>query len=128
MNTLTVIGFNSGRNDLKLIKFAEKHPNGISGLCLNRTSTKNHSINCLLSNKAKEPYKDHLCLFRALAMYMNGHNDIDCHPSRYYTGFLSKSGFASKFFRRFYVGNLPVVKGIIKRNIFIYDFDIQEGQ
>ena len=26
---------------------------------------KNHSVNCLLSNKDKETYKDHLCLFRA---------------------------------------------------------------
>ena len=47
---------------------------------------KNHYVNCLLSNKAKEPYKDHLRLFRALAIYMNGHNDLDCHTSGYFTG------------------------------------------
>ena len=39
-------------------------------------------VNCLLSNKDKEPYKYHLCLFRALAIYMNGHNDLDSHSSR----------------------------------------------
>ena len=39
-------------------------------------------VNCLLSNKDKEPYKDHLCLFRALAMYMNGRNDLNSHTSR----------------------------------------------
>ena len=45
-------------------------------------------VNCLLSNKDKEPYKDHLCIFRALAMYMNGHNHLDSHTSRYFTEFV----------------------------------------
>ena len=45
-------------------------------------------VNCLSSNKDKESYRDHLCLFRALAMYMNGHNDLDCHTSRYFTEFV----------------------------------------
>ena len=52
---------------------------------------KNHCVNCLLSNKDMEPYKDRLCLFRALAMYMNEHNDLDSHTSRYFTEFISKS-------------------------------------
>ena len=59
---------------------------------------KNHSVNCLLSNKDKEPYKDHLCLFRTLAMYMNGHKDLDSHTSRYFTDFISKSGYDPKNF------------------------------
>ena len=96
----------------------------MSGPCLTRTSIKNHSINCLLSNKAKEPYKDHLCLFRVLAMYMKRHNDLDCHTSGYFTGF----GFDSENFRRVFVDHSPVVKGVNKRNIFIYDLDIQEGE
>ena len=36
-------------------------------------------VNYLFSNKDKEPYKEQLCLFRALAIYMNGHNDLDSH-------------------------------------------------
>ena len=85
-------------------------------------------VNCLLSNKDKEPYKDHLCLFRALAMYMIGHNDLDTHSSRYFTEFITKSGYDSKNFRGVSVEDLPVVEEIIERNIFIYDFDIQEGE
>ena len=84
-------------------------------------------VNCLLSNKNKEPYKDHLCLFRALAMYMNGHKDLDSHTSRYFTDFISKSGYDSKIFRGVSVEDLPVVKEFVQRNIFIYDSDIQEG-
>ena len=85
-------------------------------------------VNCLLSNKDKEPYKDHLCLFRALAMCMNGHNDLDSHTSRYFTEFISKSSFEPKNFRGVSVKDLPVVEEIVQRNIFIYDFDIQEGE
>ena len=85
-------------------------------------------VNRLLSNKDKEPYKDHLCLFRALAMYMNGHNDLDSHTSRYFTDFISKSGYDRKSFRGVSVEDLPVVEEIDQRNNFIYDFDIQEGE
>ena len=54
---------------------------------------KNHSVNCLLSHKDRETYKDHLCLFIALAMYMNGQKDLDSHSSGYFTEILSKSGY-----------------------------------
>ena len=89
---------------------------------------KNHSFNCLLSNKDKEPYKDHLCLFRALAMHMNGHKNLDSHTSRYFTDFISKSGYDPKNFRGVSVEDLPFVEEIVQRNMFIYDFDIQEGE
>ena len=89
---------------------------------------KNHSANCLLSNKDKEAYKDHLCLFRALAMYMNGHKDLDSHTSRYFKEFISKSDDDPKNFRGVSVEDLSVVEEIGQRNIFIYDFDIQEGE
>ena len=85
-------------------------------------------VNCRLSNKNKEPYKDHLCLFRALAMYMNGHNDLDSHTSRYFTDFISKSVYDPTTFRGVSVEDLPVVEETVQRNIFIYDFDIQEGE
>ena len=89
---------------------------------------KNHSVKCLLSNKDKEPYKDHLCIFRALAMYMNGHKDLDSHTSRYLTDFISKSGYDHNNFHGVFVEELPVVEETVPRNIFIYDFDIQEGE
>ena len=61
-------------------------------------------------------------------MYMNGHNDLDSHTSRYFTDFISKSGYDPKNFRGVSVEDLPVVEEIVQRNIFIYDFDIQEGE
>ena len=90
--------------------------------------SRHSQVNCLLPNKVKEPYKDHLCLFRALAMHMNGHNDLESHTSRYFTDFISKSGYDPKSFRGVSVEDLPVVMEIVQTNIFIYNFDIQEGE
>ena len=67
-------------------------PMGCPDSVLPEPLLKNHSVNCLLSNKDEEPYKDQLCLFHALAIYMNGHKDLDSHTSRYFTDFISKSG------------------------------------
>ena len=106
----------------------KKTPMGCPDSVLPETLLKNHSVNCLLSNKDKEPYKDHLCLFRALAMYMNGHNDLDSHNFRYFTELISKSGYDPKNFRGVSVEDLPVVEKNVQRNIFIYNFDIQEGE
>ena len=103
-------------------------PMGCPDAVLPEPLLKNHYVNCLLSNKDKEPYKDHLCLFRALAMYMNGHKDLDSHTSRYFTDFTSKSGYDPKNFREVSVEDLPFVEEIVQRNIFIYNFDIQEGE
>ena len=89
---------------------------------------KNHSVNLLFSNKEKYPYKDNLCLFHAMARYMNGHNDLDSHTSRYFTEFISNSGKDPENFRGVSVEDLPVVEEIVQMNISIYDFDIQEGE
>ena len=95
---------------------------------LPETFLRHTQVNCLLSNKDKEHYKDHLCLFRALAMYMNGHKDLGSHASRYFTNFISKSGYDPKNVPGVSVEDLPVVEEIVQRNIFFYDFDIQEGE
>ena len=85
-------------------------------------------MNCLLSNEDKESYKDHLCLFRALAIYRNGHTDLDSHTSMYFTEFISKFGYDPDTFRGVSVEDFTVVEEIVQINIFIYDFDIQEAE
>ena len=85
---------------------------------------KNRSVNCLSCHKDKEPYRHHLCLYRALAVYRNGHIDLDYHTCRYFTAFIPKSGYDPKTFRADFVEDLPVVEEFVQRNIFINDFDI----
>ena len=61
-------------------------------------------------------------------MYMNGHTDPDSHSSRYFSEFISKSDYDLENFRGNSVEDLLVNEEIIERNIFIYNFDIQEGE
>ena len=61
-------------------------------------------------------------------MNLSGHNDLDSHTSSYFRELITKSGYVPKNFRGVSVENLPVVEEIVQRNIFIYDFDIQEGE
>ena len=64
----------------------------------------------------------------ALAMYMNGHKELDSHTPRYFTEFISKSCSDPKNFCGVFVEDLPVVEEIVQKTFFIYDFDIQEGE
>ena len=45
-------------------------------------------VNCLLSDKDKQPYKNNLCIFRALTMYLHGHSTLDAHTSQMITEFV----------------------------------------
>ena len=103
-------------------------PMGCPDSVLPEPLLKNTSVNCLLSDKDKQPYKDHLCLFRALTMYLHGHSNLDAHTSQLFTEFISKSGYDPKNFLGVAIDDLPLVEEIVERNIFIYDFDIQEGE
>ena len=67
-------------------------PMGCQDSVLPKPLLKNPSVNCLLSHKDKKPYKDHLCLFRALEMYLNGHKDLISHTFRNFTEFILKYG------------------------------------
>ena len=61
-------------------------------------------------------------------MYLHGHSKLDAHTSRLFTEFISKSGYDPKNFHGMSIDDLPLVEGIVERNIFIYDFDIHEGE
>ena len=76
-------------------------------------------VNCLLSNKDKEPYKGHLCLFCALAMYMNRHNDLSSHTSRYFTEFVSKCGYDPKNFVEFQKKTYMMSRNCTKKHPYL---------
>ena len=61
-------------------------------------------------------------------MYLHGHSKLNAHTSQLFTEFISKSGYDPKNFCGVAIDDLPLVEGIVERNIFIYDFDIQEGE
>ena len=77
------------------------------------------SVNCLLQTKLqRQPYKDPFCLFRALTVYLN----------ELFTEFILISGYDPKSFRKVALDAQLLAKKIVGRNLFINDFDIQEGK
>ena len=100
-------------------------PMGCPDSVLPELLLKNHPVNCLLSNKDKKSYKDHLCLFRA--MYMNGRYNLYSHFSRYFTDFISKSGYDPKNIRLVSVEDLPFVEEIVQKNI-LYTISISNKE
>ena len=104
-------------------------PMGCPDSTLPESLLRHTQVNCLLLDKDKQPYKNHLCLFRALRMCLHGHsNHLVAHTSQLFTEFLSKSGDAPKNFRGVAIDDLPLFEGIVDRNIFIYDHDIQKKE
>ena len=61
-------------------------------------------------------------------MYLHGHINLDAHTSQLFTEFISKSEYDPKNFLGVAIDGLPLVEEIVERNIFIYDFDIQDGE
>ena len=106
----------------------KKSPMGYPDSVLFEHLLKNHSVNCLLSEKEKQPYKEHLCLFLALKMCLHGHSNLNAHTSQLFKEFVSKSGHDPKNFRGVSIDDLPLVEVIVEGNIFIYNFDIQEEE
>ena len=61
-------------------------------------------------------------------MYLHGLSNLDVHTSQLFTEFKSKSGYNPKNLCGVLINDLPIIEGIVERNKFIYDFDIQEGE
>ena len=115
-----------------LAALLKKIPMGCSDSVFPEPLLKNHSVNCLLSDKDEQPYKDHLCFFRKITKYLHSDSNLGAHKSQLFTKFVSKCVKmwirSEKNFRGVSIDYLPPVEEIVERNIFIYNFDIQEGK
>ena len=106
----------------------QNSPMGCPDSVLHEPLLKNFSVNCLLSNKDEQPFKDDLCLFCALTMFLHGHSNLNAHTSQLFTEFISKSGYNPKKFLGVTIDGSPLVEIIVERNIFNYNFDVQERE
>ena len=106
----------------------KNNPMGCPDSVLPEPLLKNLSVNCLLSNKDEQPYKDHLCLFCAITMYLHGHSNLDAQTFQLFTEFISKSGYDPKNILGVTIDDSPLVEGIVELNKFIYTFDILERE
>ena len=90
---------------------------------------RNGSINCLTyEQNIKKPYKDNLCLFRALAFHLHGNERLEEETSKLFNLFLvnSTNPDPSKF-QGVCMDDIPSVEDIVSINIFIYDIDLIDG-
>ena len=91
---------------------------------------RNPSINCLTyEQNSKKPYRDNLCLFRALALHLHGNEGrLEEETSKLFNLFLvnSTNPDPSKF-QGVCMDDIPSVEDIVGINICIYDIDFIDG-
>ena len=104
-------------------------PMGCKDAVLPDSFLKNHTVNCLTyEQNTKKPYKENLCLFRALALHLHGNERFEVELLKYFNLFLinSTNPDSSKF-RGVCIDDFPSVEDIVGINIFIYDIDLNDG-
>ena len=102
---------------------------GCKDVVLPESLLKNRTVNCLTyEQNTKKPYKDNLCLFRALALHLHGNERLEEETSKLFNHFLvnSTNPDLSKI-QGVCKADIPSVEGIVGINIFIYDIDLIDG-
>ena len=103
-------------------------PMGCTDSPLPETLLRNTEVNCLLSNGHDEPYNDILCLFRAIAIHLFGSVDVELQAIKIFHNFVNASGCDPESFTGVSFDQISIIEEQIKQNIFIYDFDIEDGE
>ena len=90
---------------------------------------KNHTTNCLTYEKnTRQPYKNNLCLFRALALHMHGYQLLEEETSKLFNLFINKmDGLRADQFQGVHINNISFVKDLLTLNILLYDIDIVDA-
>ena len=104
-------------------------PMGCKDAVLPESLLKNHTFICLTyEQNTKKPYKDNLCLFRALALHLHGNEGLEEETSKLFNLFLvnSTNPDPSKF-QGVCMDDILSVEDIVGINIFIYDIEPFDG-
>ena len=104
-------------------------PMGCKDTVLPESLLRDPSVNCLTyEQNTKKTYKDNLCLFRALALHLQGNERLEEETSKLYNLFVfnSTNPDPSKF-HGVCMDDIPSVENIVSINIFIYDIDLIDG-
>ena len=107
-------------------------PMGCKDSVLPESLLRKQNVNCLTyEQNTKRPYKDNLCLFRALALHLHGNErlEVEVETSKFFNLFLNNCGEAdpSKF-QGVHMTDFPKVEELLQLNIFLYDIDFVHGE
>ena len=105
-------------------------PMGCKDTVLTEPLLKTRNVNCLtFERNTSQPYKDNLCLFRALALHLHGDKKLEEETSKNFNVFLNNSekGDVSKF-QAVHLNDIPKVEDLLQLNIFLYDIDFVDGE
>ena len=122
-------GFFKLTNLTKFAAILTDIPMGCKDAVLPESLLKNHTVNCLTYEQStKKPYKDNLCLFRALALHLHENERLEEATSKLFNLFLinSTNPDPSKF-QGVYMDDIPSVEDIVGINNFIHDVDLFDG-
>ena len=103
-------------------------PMGCTDSPLPEPLLRNPEVNCLVSNGHNEPYNDNLCLFRAIAIHLFRSVDVEPNATKIFHNFIAAGGCDPESFTGVSFDQIPIIEELIKQNIFIYDFDIEDGE
>ena len=108
-------------------------PMGCKDAVLPESLLKNHTNSCLTyEQNTKKPYKDNLCLFRALALHLlsplGNDKRLEEETSKLFNLFLinSTNPDPSKF-QGVCMDDIPSVEVVVRINIIIYDINLIDG-
>ena len=109
--------------------FLKDVPLGCRDAVLREPLLENLTINCFtFAENTRQPYKDKLCLFWAVALHLHGNQKLEIKISNCFNLFMSwKVGLSLSQFQRVLLNDIPFVEDLLLLNIHFYDVDIVKG-
>ena len=100
-------------------------PKGCKNAVLPEPLLKKHTINCLtFEENTIQPYNNNLCLFRALALHMQGNQRLEEEISNLFKLFIIKLDSLSRDqFQGVHMNDNPTVEDLLTLKILLYDID-----
>ena len=102
---------------------------GCNNAVLPEPLLRNGTINCLTyEENTRQPYNDNLCLFRALALHLQGTQQLEEETSKLFNVFINKmDGLSADQFQGVHMNHIPFIEDVLTLNIVLYDIDIVDG-
>ena len=107
----------------------EDVPMGCKDSVLPQPLLKNQNVNChTYEQNTNKPYKDNLCLLRALALHLHGNETLEEETSKIFNFFLNNCGEAdpSKF-QCLHMTDTPKVEEMLQFKVLPYDITLVGG-